>query len=60
VQAGDIPPACNKLVALKAPVAFCAAVYPKSFWKDEKVSTPPITPVSYAKRNDPMQQRATR
>lgn len=42
-----IPPACRRLVAFEATVALLAAVMPKSFWKDCKVKTPPITPVSY-------------
>jgi len=55
-----LPPACKRLVEFELTLTLCFDVYLKSCWKDGSVRTPPTTPVSYAKRKDPMQHSVTR
>lgn len=55
-----LPPAWSRLAELELIVVLFLAVKPMSRWKLFKVKTAPTMPVSYAKRKEPMQLKATR
>lgn len=54
-----VPPAWSRLAERELMLVVLSPIE-KSFWNDESVRTPPTIPVSYAKRNDPTQLKATR